>query len=249
LFYDKLNPIPARRKTIMTSAIKYLIPFFLMLALVSSCGTKAPTVLPEPTPKDDFPIIVEDAGTITDIDGNSYPALQIGEQVWMGSNMMATHGPTGEPVDYFCYNEEESNCQIYGRLYTLDAAMGGDSGEGAQGICPDGWHIPSMGEWETLIDELGGKNVAGKQLKEAGDEHWMNASSGPANLSQMTILPSGWFDFTLEYRGLGMGCFLRSSSAPNPSYASIWMLESNSAGIDRGDLHPDDAVPLRCTKD
>ena len=62
------------------------------------------------------------------------------------------------------------------------------------------------------------------------------------------FLPSGWFDFTLEYRGLGEGCFLRSSSAPNSYYASIWMLESQSAGIERADLHPDDAIPLRCLK-
>ena len=233
----------------MKSTFKLLIPLFLILALTASCDILESPSKPEAAPTQPAELIIENAGTITDIDGNSYPALKIGQQIWMGANLMATHGPDEEPVDYFCYEDNEGNCQTYGRLYTLEAALHGDSGEGSQGICPDGWHIPGMDEWELLINELGGKAVAGKKLKEAGDEHWLDASAGAGGESKMDILPSGWFDFTLEYRGLGEGCFLRSSSAPNPSYASIWMLESQSPGIKRGDLHPDDAIPLRCIKD
>lgn len=191
----------------------------------------------------------EEIGVLLDIDGNSYPALQIGEQVWMGSNLLATRGPDGEPVESFCYDDQEENCQEYGRLYTMSAARGGDSGEGAQGICPQGWHIPSMSEWKGLIDYLGGQDLAGKELKEAGTAHWVAASSGNGGQSGMEILPSGWYDFTLEFRGLGESCFLRSSSAPNSYSAYIWVLEAGSEGIRRGDLHPDDAIPLRCLKD
>jgi uncharacterized protein (TIGR02145 family) len=190
-----------------------------------------------------------ETATLTDIDGNTYPVLQIGEQVWMGTNLQATHGPGGEPVESFCYEAREDNCQTYGRLYTMSAAMGGDRGEGAQGICPDGWHIPSMSEWKIMIDHLGGQEVAGKALKETGTGHWAEASPGEGDQSGMGILPSGWFDFTGEYRGLGGACFLRSSSAPNPAYAFIWMLESQSDGVKRGDLHPNDAIPLRCVQD
>jgi len=233
----------------MRSTIHYLIPLVLIIALASGCSIFESPSQPEEPSTQPAELIRGETGAVTDIDGNSYPTLQIGEQVWMGANLMAIHGPDGESIDYFCYNEDESNCQIYGRLYTLEAALNGESGEGSQGICPDGWHIPSMGEWEILINELGGSAVAGRKLKEAGDEHWISASPGAGGESGMDILPSGWFDFTMEYRGLGEGCFLRSSSAPDPSYASIWMLESASAGIDQGDLHPDDAIPLRCIKD
>lgn len=228
---------------------RFLLPLIpALLILTASCSSPEP---PAPTPEPILDTVLEGlpAGEVVDIDGNSYPALQIGDQVWMGSNLMVTHGPDGEPVDYFCYNDDEENCQIYGRLYSLDAAMQGGSGEGAQGICPDGWHIPSMSEWEILIDQLGGRSTAGRALKEPGGDHWQTASPEAGGESGMDILPSGWFDFTLEYRGLGQGCFLRTSSAPNPSYALIWMLESNSAGIEKGDLHPDDAIPLRCLKD
>ena len=233
----------------MISKKSLLILIMIILFILAGCGTKEVAALPGPTPTQKKDLIIEDAGTLTDIDGNSYPAIQIGEQVWMGANLLTTRAPDGESVDYFCYNDEEGNCQIYGRLYGLDAAMHGGNEEGAQGICPDGWHIPSMDEWEVLINELGGKAAAGRALKEPGDEHWITATSGAGGKSRMDILPSGWFDFTLEYRGLGEGCFLRSSSAPNPSYASIWMLESQSPAIKKGDLHPDDAIPLRCIKD
>ena len=225
------------------------IPILIILSLSSSCTGLESAAVPESTSTQDAALIIEEVGTLTDIDGNSYPTLQIGEQIWMGANLMAVHGPDGKPVEYFCYNDDQENCQIYGRLYGLDAVMHGDRGEGAQGICPDGWHIPSMHEWEILINELGGKSEAGRALKEPGSEHWQETSSGIGGASHMEILPCGWFDFTLEYRGLGQGCFLRSSSAPNASYASVWMLESNSAGIERGDLHPDDAIPLRCLQD
>lgn len=233
----------------MTSIKVRLILMMIILFILASCAKKELTALPEPTPPQEIELIIKDAGTLTDVDGNVYPALQIGEQIWMGANLLTTHGPDGEPADYFCYLDEEQNCQEYGRLYTWDAAMHGGSGKGAQGICPDGWHIPTMDEWEVLIEVLGGRDVAGGALKEPGDEHWMAATSGAGGKSKLDILPSGWFDFTLEYRGLGEGCFLRSSSAPNSSYASIWMLESHSSAIKRGDLHPDDAIPLRCLKD
>lgn len=233
----------------MRTALNYLMPALIILTLAASCAIYENPSKPDLVPSQSAELITDEPKTVTDIDGNMYPAIKIGEQVWMGANLMATHGPDGEPVAYFCYNDEESNCQIYGRLYTLEAAMHADSGEGAQGICPAGWHIPSMDDWEVLINELGGKDIAGKALKEPGETHWLYASSESGGESGLNILPSGWFDFTLEYRGLGQGCFLRSSSSPNPSYASIWMLESYSDGIDRGDLHPDDAIPLRCLRD
>ncbi len=201
-----------------------LLSIILFLAAGCASGESATTSEADPV----------DASSLTDFDGNTYPTLQIGEQVWMGANLLARHGPEGEFVESFCYDDQEENCLAYGRLYTVSAAMGGDRGEGSQGICPDGWHIPSMSEWKTLIDHLGGQDTAGQALREQ---------------SGMGLQPSGWFDFTGEYRGLGEATFLRSSSAPNSYSTYIWMLEPGSDSVERGDLHPDDAIPLRCVRD
>ncbi|MBZ0184237.1 MAG: hypothetical protein K8F60_17395 [Melioribacteraceae bacterium] len=65
----------------------------------------------------------------------------------------------------WCYNNDPRNCEKYGRLYTWDAAMNGSTTEGAQGVCPSGWHIPTYNEYETLIESV---NNDGNALKEIG---------------------------------------------------------------------------------
>jgi uncharacterized protein (TIGR02145 family)/prepilin-type N-terminal cleavage/methylation domain-containing protein len=70
-------------------------------------------------------------------------------------------------VQKHCYNNLESNCNIYGGLYQWNEAMQYVTYEGAQGICPTGSHIPTDAEWTTLIDFLG-SSTAGAQMKIGG---------------------------------------------------------------------------------
>ena len=227
--------------------IRLILTTFVLL-LVSSCATQEPDAVPvqESLPA---PTMVESDGTVSDGEGNIYPVLQIGDQYWMGANLISTEDRNGNPIDSYCYGDLEDNCQIYGRLYTWEAAMNGSRQEGARGICPEGWHIPSMEEWADLINHIGTEGTAGGKLKEAGFGHWLRSSNLASNDSRMTILPAGWFDFTGEFRGLGAVCFLRSSSSPDPYEVYVWEVRSSSAGVERGSLHPDDAIPLRCIKD
>jgi len=92
---------------------------------------------------------------VMDRDGNLYPIIKIGDQTWMKENLRVTHSPEGDPIDSYCYNDNEGNASIYGRLYTWDVAMNGSVVESAQGICPDGFHIPSDNEWIELEMYLG----------------------------------------------------------------------------------------------
>lgn len=92
---------------------------------------------------------------VTDIEGNYYPVVQIGEQIWMRENLRVAKDPDGIPVNSYCYGDDTIFENTYGRLYTWDAAMNGSVIEMAQGICPDGWHIPSDEEWKTLEIYLG----------------------------------------------------------------------------------------------
>jgi uncharacterized protein (TIGR02145 family) len=93
-------------------------------------------------------------------DSKKYKTVVIGKQTWMAQNL-DYHG-----VDGFlglCYGDEPKkqikkpeNCQKYGRLYDW---------EEAKKSCPNGWHLPSDAEWQTLMDFAGGKEIAGKKLK------------------------------------------------------------------------------------
>ena len=108
--------------------------------------------------------------TVTDYDGNTYNTVQIGTQCWMKENLKTTHYANGDgillghgvvgstTVGYYYYpNNSVNNKQLYGLLYNWEAVMNGvDTNNlvpsGVQGICPNGWHVPSDNEFVILLD-------------------------------------------------------------------------------------------------
>ena len=93
-------------------------------------------------------------GTFTDFrDGQTYRTVKIGEQVWMAENL------NFKTDSSWCYNDEESNCQKYGRLYSWNAA---------RSACPVDWHLPSKAEFETLLKAVGGMESRIRKMKKNG---------------------------------------------------------------------------------
>jgi len=76
-----------------------------------------------------------------DAGGKNYPIVQIGEQWWMAENLAYDSGD-----GCWVYNNDESNVETYGRLYSLDTASS---------VCPVGWHLPTDEEWKKLEMTLG----------------------------------------------------------------------------------------------
>jgi len=130
-------------------------------------------------------------------DGKTYKTVKIGSQWWMAQNL------DYETESSSCYNNADSNCTTYGRLYTWAAAMDsvgafGTKGKGCgfrtkcspvppvRGICPEGWHLPDQAEWETLFEAVGGKSTAAKELRSATG--WNNAGEDRFAFS---ALPAG----------------------------------------------------------
>ncbi len=153
------------------------------------------------------------SGTVQDYEGNTYNYATIGSQVWMTENIKSKKYSDGTSlVDgtsagdisddittkyYFAYDNNESNVSTYGRLYTWAAAMNGASSSAinpsnVQGICPNGWHLPSDDEWTELTTFLGGISVAGGKMKEPGTTHWNSPNTGANNSSGFTALPGGY---------------------------------------------------------
>jgi len=98
-------------------------------------------------------------GEICFYGGENYPTVAVGTQVWMSKNLNYNNGCLG--VTYaawidngWCgyYYDGAIKHPEYNLLYQFSGAMNGETDEGAQGICPDGWHIPTKNEWLTLIN-------------------------------------------------------------------------------------------------
>ena len=120
-------------------------------------------------------------GTVRDIDGNVYKTVKIGNQWCMAENLKVTRNPQGKPITGYYYMDDPLTYGIYGMLYTWTAAMGGSSRENAQGIAPDGWHIPSARDWEELVQTLGGEDKVAEQIKVGGSTGFNAYLSGVAD--------------------------------------------------------------------
>jgi uncharacterized protein (TIGR02145 family) len=87
----------------------------------------------------------------------------------------------------WCYYENNSaNGTTYGKLYNWYAVRD------PRGLAPVGWHIPTLNEFTTLSNCLGGSTVSGGPLKETGTLHWNSPNTGATNSSGFTSLPSGY---------------------------------------------------------
>ena len=140
------------------------------------------------------------AQTVTDVEGNTYPVITIGQQEWMGENLRTTHFANGEVIPtaieqvnndpssiyQWCYDNDTNNVSVYGRLYSWYAVKDN------RAVCPSGWKVPSMADWDILSQTLGGDSLAGFSLKETGTIHWDTTAQDVTNSSGFTALPGGF---------------------------------------------------------
>jgi uncharacterized protein (TIGR02145 family) len=179
---------------------------------------------------------------VKDIDGNIYNTVKIGNQVWMAENLRVTRYPDGTPIPmvtensawnaltiadraYTFYNNNIANAKVWGGYYTWSTVTNGSSSNtnpsNIQGICPDGWHVPSDAEYQELELYIGmspsdtsktgisrGTNEGGK-LKEAGLNHFWSPNAGATNETGFTGLPAGNRTFNSGFDNLN-------------KYASFW---------------------------
>ncbi len=133
---------------------------------------------------------------VTDIDGNTYQVLQLGSQCWMRENLRVTKYATGTTIDlgdslsnsipYRYYPDGDlNNVSTYGYLYNWAAVMSGTGGSssnpsGVQGICPTGWHLPSIAEWTQLTDYVSSQ-----------PSYLCNSDTG-SHIAKALVSTSGW---------------------------------------------------------
>jgi len=130
---------------------------------------------------------------------------------WMMENL------NYEMENSFCYNDSISNCNVYGRIYTWDAA---------QSSCPQGWHIPTDEEWYMLAFLFGGNCQSGNELK-SESLLWNDESRG-TNKSLFSALPGGSGSVNGPYYGLGRMAIFWSSTERDEQSAWDWKLRNGS---------------------
>ena len=189
--------------------------------------------------------------TVIDFDGNEYKTVEIGNQVWLGENLKSSRYPDGSVITKGIYDYENNtaNSEIYGKLYTWETSMNGQTIEKSQGVCPSGWHIPSKSEWEELIDYLGGVTSAGGKLKEEGKTYWTSTDSTVTNSSGFTALPAG-FMFYNFYMNLGVETGFWTSTEYNNDeayYKGLW--NSHSRVLGPSTYKATMGLSVRCIKD
>jgi uncharacterized protein (TIGR02145 family) len=218
---------------------------------------------------------------VFDIDRNIYYPVKIGDQTWMSSNLKVIHYPDGSLIPHvenqrewylfsmytraFCWYENIGiYAELYGGLYTWPAAMNINSESeirpgNVQGVCPDGWHLPSDSEWKKLEMNLGMSQEAadrenwrgdneGDKLKNGGIQNWINSISNVTNGSWFGAVPAGWRNGAGYFQNLGKSARFWTSSKRN-DYAWMRELDYNSSQILRSPEGLYVGISVRCIKD
>lgn len=132
-------------------------------------------------------------GTVTYM-GHGYTTVAIGEQCWFAENLRTASYTNGDPLQANLTNEQWVNTtdgafrvadlELFGRLYN------GYAVEDERGLCPPDWRVPSVEDWDALANALGGKLIAGEEMKRdttiVEGIHWTGTNSSGFN-----ALPSG----------------------------------------------------------
>lgn len=227
-------------------------------------------------------------------DGKTYKTVLIGGiQCWMAENLnfgvyvsLAT-GQGAAGIQKYCYNDSVLNCNTYGGLYEWTEMMNGatacnglDSSHPActtpaQGICPNGWHVPSHYEWTFLERHVGSDPEAftydtvpdgfhvyigideGSNLKDTGTAHWnYHANTGGTNSSGFTALGGGTSYFTSGNSGPKsfaniheFGDWWTSTEGNSPISAWNHHLDYAYANVFRFYHNKPHGFSVRCVKD
>jgi uncharacterized protein (TIGR02145 family) len=214
-------------------------------------------------------LVCADSPSVTDIDGNVYPVVSIGGQCWMAENLRTTRYRDGAEIPnvtdatawsdletgaWSNYDNDTVNDALYGKLYNWFAAFD-------VRICPQGWHVPTDADWQTLELALGmlpaelaatdwrgtTPNVGG-QLKSLS--LWITPNNGATNSSGFAALPGGNRDNDNgSFNDLPYYGYWWSTTESSTDKAWCRYLQNNKTGIGRFGFDQKLGFCLRCVLD
>ncbi len=195
--------------------------------------------------------------------GQVYHSVQIGSQCWIKENLNVGKKINGKQdmkdnsiIEKYCYDNKKSNCNIYGGLYQWDEMMQYSAQEGTQGICPQGWHIPTDKEWKQMeafigmsqsqADDTGWRGTdEGKKMKSTNG--W-NINDNGTNSSGFNALPGGYRYYNGSFISLSRygGWWLSAEGSGSGAWSRS--LGYGSGQVYRGTPDKTTGFSVRCLK-
>lgn len=224
----------------------YPLLFIAMFSiLVTACKKDEEEETPPPT-------------SVTDADGNVYNTVVIGTQVWLKENLKTTKYRNGTAIPLVtdqsewgglttpavCWyeNSQTNYGNTYGAIYNWYAVKTGN-------ICPTGWHVPTDAEWTTLVNFLGGENVAGGKMKETGTTHWNMPNTGATNESGFTALPGGYRFTDGGFYDVANFGYWWSASEFNAADGFFRLIYFDDRVVEKGNFSKKYGFSVRCLMD
>ena len=217
-------------------------------------------------------------GYVVDVDGNYYNTVLIGTQCWMKENLRTTHYPDSAAIIHLTggssstYGAYYKNANLsdayaqYGLLYNWLAVMHGASSSdavpsGRQGICPNGWHVPSNAEWTLMENFLKsqrrywcnnnsnyiGKSLAAKTGWNGANDCSVGSTPSTNNATRFSALPAGRY-IDNSYSNLGLEALFWTATQNNDNTAYMRYLNSGNASLLSNSYNKSNAYSVRCVK-
>jgi uncharacterized protein (TIGR02145 family) len=191
-----------------------------------------------------------ETGTVYDIDGNRYQTIKIGTQWWMAENLEVTHYRNGDAIPNVSSNTVWGSLSSgayciadYGHMYNWYAV------DDSRGLAPDGWRVADDGDWQTLIDYLGGSSVAGGKMKSTGTSDWSSPNTGATNESGFSAFPGGYRHANDgSFNAGGEVAFFWSASGASSTQAWYRDIFYNSTGINPHYSLKRSGMSVRCIR-
>jgi uncharacterized protein (TIGR02145 family) len=175
----------------------------------------------------------------------------------MVENLRTTHFNNGEAIPNVIDSAQWSNLTTgaysvyfnntnnlgYGCLYNWYAVS--DS----RHLAPAGWHVATDADWQTLVDYLGGQDVAGGKLKVTGTSYWLTPNKGATNETGFSAFPAGSRDNQGSFLYLNNYSFWWSSTSGTSNEAYDRLISADAAQIVRGSHDKKNGYMVRCVKD
>lgn len=226
----------------------------IMWTITDQCGkqhTRVQTLTFELPPCGDA-----DHYTVTDVDGNTYSTVRIGLTCWMRENLKTLHYADGTPVAKALgyvnsdFPNADNTADIFGRLYTWYSAMNLPEGSTAipttnefghvQGVCPDGWFVPTPEYFMSLHD------IDMDHMRT--NTYWLDG--GGDNSTEFSIMPGGYYNSSNDrYENILGNAYFWTTDLSGSGTPKTFEADCHCYKWQVYDYLPGNALSIRCVKD